>query len=236
MAEPGVMVITGSRSGIGKALARHYCQLGYQVVGCSRQKSDLDIPNYHHHQLDVADEAAVSALFSWIRKTLGRLDVLINNAGQIAVNNILLTPLSQAQEVMRTNFIGTFLCCREAVKVMMKTRRGRIINLTSIAVPLAQPGTGIYSSSKAAVEQFTKVLAAEVEPMGIKVNALGLSMVAQSGMALAMSSQAAQAAVDLTKLKRWLSMDEVCKAMDEMLDEKNSATGKTIYLGEVETK
>ena len=81
MADSQVMIITGTRKGIGRNLAEYYVQNGYQVVGCSRLPSDLQLPGYQHHCLDVADERAVKQMFLEISRKLGRVDVLVNNAG-----------------------------------------------------------------------------------------------------------------------------------------------------------
>ncbi|NLX99500.1 MAG: SDR family oxidoreductase [Rhodopirellula sp.] len=232
MTDRRVIAITGTRSGIGRHLAGHYCDRGFLVEGCSRGPSSFTHPNYRHAQLDVADEMSVRDFFASVRKTHGRLDALVNNAAQIAVNNVLVTPLSQMQDIFRTNFMGVFLCCREAVKVMMRNRGGRIVNFTSIAVPLAPVGTAAYGSSKAAVEQFTRVLAAETAATGISAYSLSLSMVQDSGMAAAMSADAARDAVERSTLKRWLTLDEVAGAVDALLDGNGGvASGETISLG-----
>lgn len=225
------MVITGTRTGIGRFLAEYYVQAGYHVVGCSRGISDLQVPGYEHVEMDVADEPAVAGLFNRVRKSLGRMDVLVNNAGLLCINNLLLTPLATLEAVFRTNVRGIFLCCREAVKVMMPARRGRIVNLTSIASGQAFAGTGVYSSSKAAVEQLTRVLAAETAPMGIAVNALSLPPVRESGMAAALSSRGIGEALAHTRLGRMIEMPEVAVALDSLLAAEPSVTGQIVHVG-----
>ncbi|TOF59481.1 SDR family NAD(P)-dependent oxidoreductase, partial [Vibrio parahaemolyticus] len=75
------IVITGTRKGLGKALAEHYLSLGHTVVGCSRQSGSITHDNYHHYELDVADEKAVVSMVRSVRKILNKVDVLVNNAG-----------------------------------------------------------------------------------------------------------------------------------------------------------
>ena len=114
---PRVFLITGSRKGIGAYLVNHYLAQGHQVVGCSRKESEQRSPNYRHFRLDVSDEDAVKQMFAEISDSYGRLDVLINNAGIASMNHLLLSSAQTAREIVDTNFIGTFLMCREASSV-----------------------------------------------------------------------------------------------------------------------
>jgi len=130
-----ITLITGTRKGIGRRLAEHYLDAGHQVEGCSRSEPDdalLAREGYCHHTLDVGDEAAVTALFSDLRKRHGRLDHLINNAGIASMNHSLLTPASTVARVLETNVLGTFNFCRGAAKLMKKKRYGRIVNFSTV--------------------------------------------------------------------------------------------------------
>src|SRR5436309_2819360 len=144
MAENKVVLITGTRKGIGRALVEHYAGSGCHVVGCSRSPFEGELPKYRHYCLDIGDEPAVKKMFSEIRKQEGRLDVLINNAGVASMNHSLLTPLAAVNKIMKTNFTGTFLFCREAARLMQVYRYGRIVNFATVAVPLKLEGTAIY--------------------------------------------------------------------------------------------
>jgi len=139
-----ITLITGTRKGIGKSLAFHYVNQGHQVIGCSREPVDWVLSNYQHILADVADEDAVLSLFKKIRKQYGRLDNLINNAGIASMNHFLLTPLSTVTNILNTNFVGTFLFCREAGKLMIKNNYGRIVNFTTVATPLKLEGGGLF--------------------------------------------------------------------------------------------
>src|SRR4051812_5949736 len=121
MARP-VMMVTGSRVGIGRSLAQHYGQNGFDVVGCSRQPSDLTDDAYRHYCLDVSDEQAVKEMFLDVSRKYGRVDILVNNAGLASMNHALLTPLSTAQKLVSTNILGTFIFCREAAKLMQRKK------------------------------------------------------------------------------------------------------------------
>src|SRR5438874_5292224 len=104
MPENKVVLITGTRKGIGRALVEHYVGRGCHVIGCSRSPYEGSLAGYQHHCLDVSDEPAVKKMFSQIRKDEGRLDVLINNAGVASMNHSLLTPIATVNKIIETNF------------------------------------------------------------------------------------------------------------------------------------
>ncbi|MEQ1974476.1 SDR family oxidoreductase [Xenorhabdus sp. SGI240] len=168
-----VTLITGTRKGIGKYLAGHYVAQGHIVVGCSRSDIDWQLADYHHFLVDVIDEQAVKTLFKYIRQKFGILDNLINNAGIASMNHLMLTPLSTVHNIFNTNVAGTFLFCREAAKIMVKNKYGRIVNFTTVAAPLKLEGEAIYAASKSAIYSLTEVLARELAEFNITVNAVG---------------------------------------------------------------
>jgi 3-oxoacyl-[acyl-carrier protein] reductase len=173
-----VIIITGTRKGIGKEMAEYFIADGHQVIGCSRGEASIESPNYEHLSLDITNEIAIKTFFSQIRKKYGRLDVLINNA---AVNNALapitLVSYNAAASTMNTNFMGSFLMSREAIKLMMKNSFGRIINMGSMAVKYEEKGEAIYTASKAALLAMTKIMAKEVFQYGITCNAVSPSAI-----------------------------------------------------------
>jgi 3-oxoacyl-[acyl-carrier protein] reductase len=168
-----VTLITGTRKGIGRAMVEHYLAGGHRVYGCSRQDAGIDHANYRHFCLDVADEKEVRRMFSEIRKEAGRLDHVVNNAGIASMNHAMLTPIATVRSILDTNVAGTFLVCREAVKVMKAASYGRIVNVISVAAPLTLEGESIYAASKSAVQTLTQILAREFSQFGITVNAVG---------------------------------------------------------------
>jgi 3-oxoacyl-[acyl-carrier protein] reductase len=234
MFDKPVMIITGTRKSIGKYLAEYYANKEFQVVGCSRGDIDFELDNYQHYCLDVSDESSVKKMFTEIRKNYGRLDVLINNAGIASMNHVLLTPLKEVHDILNTNFVGTFLCCREAVKLMKRNKSGRIVNISSIHVPLATVGTSIYGASKASIEQFSRILAREVFQFGININILALSVVKSSGMADVLSDDITLKILERTISKTQLDFKDVSNAIDFLISPKSSmVTNQTLYLGGV---
>jgi 3-oxoacyl-[acyl-carrier protein] reductase len=228
MIDKPVMIITGTRKGIGKNLAEYYAQKGYQVIGCSRSDFDYKLDNYQHYCLDVCDESLLKKMFREIRKEYGRLDVFINNAGLATENQVLLTPLKEVHDSLNTNFIGAFMCCRESVKLMKINLHGRIINISSIHVPLASAGTSIYGASKAAIEQFSRVLAREVFQFGITVNILSLSVVKGTGMEIAITEKNKCKILNQTISKDQLSIYDVIHAVNFLINEKSKMVSNQI--------
>ena len=234
MIDKPVMIITGTSKGIGRYLAEYYIDNGFIVVGCSRSDMDIQLSNYQHYCLDICNESLVKKMFREVRKKYGRLDVLINNAGISSENHVLLTPLKKAQDSLDTNFIGTFIFCRESVKLMKINQYGRIINISSIHVPLASVGTSIYGASKAAIEQFSGVLAREVFQFGITTNILSLSVVKDTGMEHALAQKIKEKILDQTISKEQIDIHDVINSVNFLIDEKSKMVcNQILYLGGV---
>jgi 3-oxoacyl-[acyl-carrier protein] reductase len=228
-----VILITGTRKGIGRFLAEHYTARGWTIIGCSRTASDLSLPNYRHFCLDVGDEPAVKAMFTEIRKTHGRLDVLINNAGIASMNHALLTPMKSVHDVLNTNVAGTFLFCREAAKLMQKQQNGRIVNFTTVAAPLKLEGEAIYAASKAAVLTLTQVLAREFAPFGVTVNAVGPTPV-KTDLIRSVPAEKLDALLQRQAIRRFGEFRDVANVIDFFIQpESDFVTGQVIYLGGV---
>lgn len=228
-----VIIITGTRKGIGRYLAEQYLAEGDKVYGCSRRNTDLEHPNYSHTNLDVSNEAEVMAFVRNVYKENKHIDVLINNAGCAAMNHFLLTPYSTAQRVFNTNFMGTFLMCREVAKYMVKAKTGRIVNYSTVAVALNLHGELVYSASKAAVEQLTRVLADEIGESGITVNAVGPTPI-DTDLIKNVPEEKLQDLLSHQCIKRFGKFEDVKNVIDFFLrPESDFITAQTIYLGGV---
>lgn len=228
-----VILITGARKGIGRSLVEHYLALGHIVIGCSRQSSDVSHDRYTHHTLDVSDEDAIQRMVGDISEKHGRLDVLINNAGIASMNYVLLTSAAKARQIIDTNFIGTFLMCREAARIMKKNNFGRIVNLASIATPLKLEGEAVYAASKAAVISFTQVVAKEFASFGITVNAIGPTPI-ETDLIKSVPKEKLHHLLGLQAIKRFGTHRDIANLVDFLIrPESDFITGQVIFLGGV---
>ena len=231
MAKTLTILITGTRKGIGRHLVNYYRKKNYRVIGCSRGAVDYEFENYDHYKVDVSNENSVKKMFLSIRKKYKKLDILINNAGLASMNHILLTPISKAQEIIDTNFIGTFLMSREAAKIMKKNSFGRIINITTVGTQMKLKGEAIYTASKSAVENLTIVMSRELADYGITVNAVGPTPALTDLIKFVPKEKIDNIIKDLA-FDRLTKMSDITNVIDFFKSNKsNYITGQVIYLG-----
>ena len=225
------IIITGNRKGIGKFLTDHFIKKEFNVIGCSRSPSDFKHPNYLHFITDVGDEKGVIKLVKEVYKKFGKIDCLINNAGKASLNHSILTPGKTVKDLFSTNFDGSFFFSRECSKVMMKNKFGRIINFSTIAVPLDLEGELIYASSKAAIEKMSKIMSKELAPYNITVNTIGPTPI-DTDLIRVVPKDKVTEILEKQTIKRFGSFDDILNVINFFLDDKsNFITGQTIYLG-----
>ncbi len=176
-----IVIVTGSSSGIGKAIALRFAEEGARVVVAARRQVLLNqvVEQITGRggdaiaiQTDVKDEAQVERLIEETVKHYGRLDVLVNNAGIGGFGRITETKTDRFDDVISTNLRGTFFCCRAGFCHMKSHDGGTIINMSSVAGVQAWAGTGTYSASKHGIMALTKSLADEGRAHKIKVSAI----------------------------------------------------------------
>jgi len=227
------MVITGTRKGIGRYLVDYYLDKGYQVAGCSRGPFETELEDYRHYELDVAHEGAVINMIRDVAEQWGRIDVLLNNAGIASMNHSLLTPLSTVRDIFSTNVFGTFLFAREAAKVMARKKYGRIVNFATVATPLKLEGEAAYAASKAAVKSYTEIMAKELAPLAITVNAVGPTPV-DTDLIRGVPQEKMDALLAAQAFNRLGTYEDISNVCDFLIDERSDfITAQTIYLGGV---
>ncbi len=171
MSNQKVVLITGASSGVGQATARLLSQKDYQVFGTSRNPSNAEqIPNVEMLVLNVRDDDSVLACVKTVSDRVGRLDVLVNNAGYILAGALEELSLDEAKAQFETNFFGMVRMVKAVLPLMRQQKGGQIINISSLAGLTPIPFMGIYSASKFAVEGYTEALRLEVKPLNIHVS------------------------------------------------------------------
>ena len=164
-----VAIVTGGTSGIGLAAAVALNRAGYTVHTFSRRGTGPE--GLHHWSVDLADEAAVTAAVHHIAGRHGRLDLVVNCAGFGISGAIEFTNTADAQRLFDVDFFGMVRVNRAALPHLRKSR-GRILNVSSVAAPIAIPFQAYYSAAKAAVNSYSLALANEVRPYGVSVAAV----------------------------------------------------------------
>ena len=233
MGMPKTIVITGTSRGIGRFLLNHYLKKGHTVIGCSRRAMEQNIEAYEHFVLDVADEKKVQSMIRDVANKHGGIDVLISNAGIASMNHILLTPGATIERIMATNVMGTFLFAREVAKVMIPQNFGRIVNFATVATPLKLEGEAAYAASKAAVGSLTEIMARELAPYNITVNAVGPTPI-ETDLIKHVPKEKMDILVDMQAIKRMGEFEDVSNVVDFFIKEESKfITGQILYLGGV---
>jgi NAD(P)-dependent dehydrogenase (short-subunit alcohol dehydrogenase family) len=232
-----VALVTGGGSGIGRASAQALAQAGAHVV-----VSDIDedaartvaeeIGHGEAHRLDVADEAQVNAVVGAVMDRHGRIDVLVNNAGLGARMPTVDLPTERWRHVLAVNLDGSFFCAREAGRHMLAAGRGAVVNVASIMglVGGAHYPNLAYHSAKGAIVNFTRALACEWAPRGVRVNAVAPTFARTRLTEPLLADQAlAQRLVADTPMGRFAEAEEVAAAILFLAsDAASMITGATL--------
>ena len=214
---------------------REFATRGDRVIGFARSGPGFEHPNYQHVQVDLTEESEVVKAFTDVNADPHGVRLCINNAG-IAQNSLaLLTKARAFSDTLAANLTSAFVVSREALKHMKRRRFGRIVNMTSINVPMASVGGVAYNASKGGMEAMMRTLVNEVGPAeDITLNALGLSLVANSGMVEGLSAAGLEAKVSRLPKPALLAVAEVVHAIDFLAaPEARNITGQTLYFGGV---
>jgi 3-oxoacyl-[acyl-carrier protein] reductase len=220
--ENRVALVTGGSRGIGRAVALELAARGAAVVvnyNKSSSSADEVVQQIQSaggkaaaSQADVSDYKQAEGLIKFAVETFGDLGILVNNAGITRDQLIMMMPEDDWDAVITTNLKSTFNCSKAAVKHMMRKRYGRVINITSVAGQMGNPGQTNYSASKAGQIGFTKALAREVAARNITVNAVAPGFV-DTEILDAMSPEVLEAALKMVPLARKAQPEEIAYAV-----------------------
>lgn len=214
-----VAIVTGAGRGIGREIAFTLAREGVATVITDINESSLDDVRQRfaedgyagcQYVCDVREFAQIEEIIRDVERKYGRIDILINNAG--VANGAPVETLKEKDWDLNfdINLKGTFLMCKAVVPVMKKQRAGRIINAASFAAIVPGYGSAAYASSKAGVEQFTRVLAGELGPWNVTVNCYAPGMIMTDMNHFAeLPEQRQQQLLDLLTLRRWGKKEDI---------------------------
>ena len=233
------VLITGCNRGIGKAMLVAFAEAGAHVIACTRrednsftefcnnisQKTGSEIVQYH---FDLSDEESIKAFINMFYKTKQKVDILINNAGVVTKGLLQMTPINKIRDVFQINFFAQVQLTQGISKLMMRQKSGIILNMASIGGIDAYPAYVSYGCSKAAMIYFTKTMAQELAPYGIRVNAIAPSMV-KTDMQTEMGEEANEEIMRRTALKRNAEPEEIAKLALFLASEDSSFITGQVY-------
>lgn len=231
-----VVLVTGASQGIGKAIAAKFAALGARVAlnDISFAEENLkaaqqEIPNSEYFMADVSKFEEVEKMMQDIQTKMGRLDVLVNNAGITKDRTLAKMTTEEWQKVIDVNLTGVFNCSKAALPLIV-SNQGNIVSLASIVGLRGNFGQANYAASKAGIIAFTKSLAKEVGKMGVRANAIAPGFI-ETKMAEAIPEQVRAAVKQLTAMGRFGKPEEVANIVAFLAsDEASFITGTVISI------
>jgi 3-oxoacyl-[acyl-carrier protein] reductase len=212
------IIITGATRGIGRAIAlevaRRGANVAFNYVKSERQAEDLRGElealgvKAMAFRTDVADLKAVRQMVNAAKAEFGRLDAVVNNAGLTRDKLLVMMSEEDWATVIQTNLTGAFNVARASAFIMMKAKRGAVLNVTSVSGLVGMAGQVNYSASKAGLIGLTKAMAKELGPMGVRVNALALGFI-ETDMTAALPEQNRAKTREMIPLGRYGTVDDV---------------------------
>ncbi|MYJ75115.1 MAG: 3-oxoacyl-ACP reductase FabG [Gammaproteobacteria bacterium] len=231
-----IALVTGASRGIGKAIAARLVADGMFVVGtattaagATRIADELGADGAGV-ELRLEDDAVVAESVAGIQERHGAPSILVNNAGITRDNLLLRMTPEQWSEVVEANLTGIYRLTRPLLRAMMRSRWGRIVNLSSVVGRMGNPGQANYAATKAGIEGFTRSLALEIGSRGITVNAVAPGFI-DTDMTRELTEAQRQAMVDRTALGRMGGVDDVAAVVAFLVgDAAGYITGETIHV------
>lgn len=241
-----IVVVTGGSRGIGRSICRYMAgsdtHIYFNYFNPRSPEEEAEKAKETEEAIrdaggtassisvDVVSEADVTAFFDKVVGDVGRIDVLVNNAGITRDTLLVRMKTADWDAVLDTNLKGTFLCTKTVAKIMMKQRYGRIINIASVVGVIGNAGQANYSASKAGVIGFTKTVAKELASRGVTVNAVAPGFI-ETDMTAVLPDKAKEAMMQQIPMGRIGKPEDVAVAVEFLASDKASyITGQVIHV------
>ena len=225
-----MIIITGSSKGLGKAIAERFIEIGEDVIGISRSKENL---NFKSIQCDVSNYSSVKNTAKELKKLKKPIKAIINAAGVASMNMAVTTDEDTVQKIIQTNLVGTIYCCQLFAPLMLRQKKGCIINFSTIAVALALKGESVYAASKAGVEVFSKSFAREMSDFNIRVNCIAPGPI-RTDLLKGISDAQIQKITSQQIIPKQFHKSDICDLVELLIDEKaSSLSGQVLNIGGV---
>lgn len=238
MLKDKIAIVTGASRGIGRQTALTLASYGATVIvnyNGSKEKAESVVEEIQFmggrsraYQANVADTEEVKQMMNEVKKEFGRIDILVNNAGITKDNLLMAMKEEEFDSVIDTNLKGAFLCMKHVIRIMLRQRYGRIINVSSVSGVMGNAGQINYCASKAGLLGMTKSLAREVGSRGITVNAVAPGYI-DTEMTKDLPEEVKAGFVESISLKRMGNPKEIAEAVAFLASDRASyITGQTI--------
>ncbi len=215
------VLVTGASKGIGRQIALSLSNLGYNVIGTYNNTKPTEESEIIYKKCDVSDFLQVKELFEFIQTNFKHLDMLVCCAGVSWVGLLQDMTEQQISSLIGANLNGTIFACQQAAKIMVRQHKGAIVNISSIWGTNGASCEAVYSATKGGVNAFTKALAQELAPSGIRVNAVCPGVI-KTDMLNCFSQQDLQGLADETPMGRLGTVRDIADAVLFLLSEKAS--------------
>lgn len=230
-----ITLVTGASRGIGKAIAKRFAKQGHFVIGtATTPQGAQSIDEYLHdaggigRTLDVTSQEQIEKLFEEIESVYGSVQVLVNNAG-ISQDGLLIRMKDEDwDKVVDTNLTAIYRMSKRAMRGMMKARKGRIINITSVVAEMGNAGQANYAATKAGVEGFSRTLAREIGSRQVTVNCVAPGLI-ETDMTDELDERLLNSMLDAVPVGRLGQPEDVAAAVSYLAsDEASYVTGAVI--------
>ncbi|MFB7615196.1 3-oxoacyl-[acyl-carrier-protein] reductase [Kitasatospora sp. NPDC056181] len=240
MSEQGCVVVTGGSRGIGRAVALQLAADGFDIAFCYRtggaaaEETEKEIRELgvecYHAPCDVADLESVQAFVKTVEEKLGGIAGLVNSAGIVKDNPMVLMPAADWHAVIDTNLTGTYNFCRSVVFGFMKRRSGVIVNISSVAGVFGNPTQSNYSAAKSGIHGMSRALAKEVAGYGVRVNVVAPGFI-ETDMTAGLGEKARKAALGMIPMKRIGEPEDVSDLVSFLVSDRAAyITGQVIQV------